>query len=81
MDYRNPRYKNKKGGSGGTLPIIHEEVSQIIQGGVAGEHYHLTKTEWDRRLYYLEPMTSVVGPEIVFSKAGDVMVGKVYYAP
>lgn len=38
------------------LPIIHDLDSQLIQGGIAGQHYHLTLSE----LQKMQVLTAIV---------------------
>lgn len=57
------------------LPVVHEEVSQNIQGGKANEHYHLTLAE----LQKLQASSSgtepvIVNSEFVFADDGDIIV-------
>lgn len=57
-------------------PIIHEDDSQNIQGGIEGEHYHLTAIEHTlvQRLvvHISEPVAS--GGELIFADNGDCVV-------
>lgn len=41
-----PRFIASGGGGVTSLPIIHEDAGQSIQGGAPGEHYHLTADEY-----------------------------------
>lgn len=45
--FNNPHHAKKTGG--GVKGLIHELPTQNIQGGQAGEHYHLTFSEWQAR--------------------------------
>lgn len=43
--------ENKSGGGGG---VSHHELLGGLQGGGVGEHYHLTRQEWERLRKILE---------------------------
>lgn len=73
-------------GSGESLPQIHEESDQVIQGGTTDEHYHLTEDEHTWASLYAalpfryEPVSSITS-ELMFASvgadAGDVMMAPV----
>lgn len=75
-----PRYVTQKSGTGLSGYLIHEDPDQSIQGGSIGEHYHLTKAEWERRVSYLEPLASSTA-QVLHSINGDILMSKVFYAP
>lgn len=62
------------------LPNIHEEPTQDIQGGAAGEHYHVTAAEGEYLTQQyndpdiFEPII-VVG-EIILDGNGDIVMGR-----
>jgi len=63
-----------------SIPIIHEDDDQFIQGGLPGEHYHLSAAAHaalveilTSKLSAAEPMTSLTG-EIMLAKSGDIIV-------
>lgn len=65
----------------GLLPVIHEEETQLIQGGEENQHYHLTEAEHEFILQLLangvsqkvyEPMRA--SGDWVFTNAGDCMM-------
>lgn len=70
------------------LPLIHEELTQDIQGGSPGEHFHLTAEQhaWvaDNKangILQYEPVA--VNGELLFDEAtGDVLMnqGELYVA-
>lgn len=43
-----------QGGGGGSGGVSHHELLEGLQGGNAGEHYHLTRQEWERLRKILE---------------------------
>jgi hypothetical protein len=76
--FHSPKFIKTKSGGGGIveLPIIHEDVDQTIQGGSAGEHYHLNEEQhqWvqDGMQYVLEPLCSSEA-DTMYAADGDVV--------
>jgi hypothetical protein len=75
-----PGYQHQKTGSE-SLPNIHEEPTQLIQGGIAGQHYHMSAAAYRALIAMftsgyisLEPVMTLYG-EPMLSKTGDVMTG------
>lgn len=55
------------------LPIIHELVSQDIQGGAPGEHYHLTEAQHNTiSSFRYEP--AIICCEELFDGNGEIVM-------
>ncbi len=73
-------------GNGESVPIIHEEADQSIQGGTTDEHYHITEDEhtwvadYATRVFRYEPVCTVAGETVHASLSpneGDILMGPV----
>lgn len=80
---------NRTGGSavpGLDIPLVHEDPSQRIQGGLPGQHYHLSKElyQWlisdSQNQFYAEPIMTL-GGEIITSLTGDIAMTFVNLPP
>lgn len=59
--------------------LVHEDPKQLIQGGSAGEHYHVTTAELARLQELVNPGIPIYEPvtaagEILFDNNGDVLM-------
>lgn len=67
--------------------LVHDDPLQQIQGGIAGQHYHLTSTQHSlvaglatTGIPIFEPVA--ISGELVYDGTGDVLVDiGGYYAP
>lgn len=55
------------------VALIHEDPSQEVQGGLPGEHYHLSAALYDR---LIQLINNPVYSEVVSSKTGALMISK-----
>jgi hypothetical protein len=83
MPFFRPGYQHQKTGTE-SLPILHEEPTQLIQGGIAGQHYHMSLAAYKALISMftlgyatVEPIMSLSG-ETMLSRTGDMMVGFKY---
>lgn len=84
----NPRALQNVTGPNQGLPIIHEEPTQMIQGGSSNQHYHLTAAELallqriaSKGIPAFSPLVTV-SADLIFDNEGNLVLGiGGWYAP